>query len=521
MFNYKYNESEICMKTIAMYLPQFHRVKENDEWWGEGFTEWTAVKSAEKLFDSHEQPRVPLDNMYYDLLDKNTMSRQSELMHKYQIDGMCFYHYYFKDGKKILEKPAENLLKWQDIDMPFCFSWANESWVRSWSNIAKSNSWFAIFDDKKSCNSGDIGILLEQDYGDRHAWEEHYRYLSPFFHNTRYIKYENMPVFMIYKPENIPCLMPMLEYWDDLAKAEGFPGIYTIGTNIQENQKRGLKAINIQEPQNTIDRFYGGVVNSNQQVRLLIDYQDIWDKLLCKETPDGASLGGFVGYDDTPRHGRRGSIVHQRNPYLFYEGMKGLLVKAARRHSPFVFINAWNEWGEGMYLEPDAQYGFAFLEAFRQAKRDYLRMSEDNVLQAVDRKLSIMQTEYQNLEKKVNRYRGYWQVFDAWLKRLENGDSPLEYLKAHGYNSIAIYGYGMLGKHLIYQLQKENYDIKYAIDKNKSQGDATIELYNVKDELPQVDVIVVTALYDYDRIYCYLKKRVTADIVPIDRLLER
>ena len=502
-----------------MYLPQFHRVRENDEWWGEGFTEWTAVQSAEKLFDNHEQPRVPLDNRYYDLLDKNTMSWQSELMHKYQIDGMCFYHYYFKGGKKILEKLAENLLKWNDINMPFCFSWANESWVRSWSNLSKSNPWFSIFDDEVYRNEGDSGILIEQDYGDRTAWEEHYRYLSPFFHDPRYIRYDNMPVFMIYKPDNIPCLEPMLKCWEDLAKEDGFLGIYTIGTNIKENNKTGLKGINLQEPQNTVERFYPSVVD-NKKVSRLIDYQDIWDKLVCKQTPEGVSLGGFVGYDDTPRRGREGCVVHGRNPYLFYEGMKGVLAKADSKHSPFVFINAWNEWGEGMYLEPDKQYGFAFLEAFRQAKIDYLRMSADNVLQDDDKELSVIRMEQQLIEKKADRYRGYWQVFDEWMLMLEQGRTPLDYIKSNGYNSVAIYGYGMLGKHLVRQFQKENFNVSYVIDRNNIKKTDDISIYNIMDELPSVDMVVVTVLYDYDNIYNYLKNKVNADIVPINKLFD-
>ena len=118
------------MKVIAMYLPQFHRVKENDEWWGEGFTEWTAVRGAKQLFNGHYQPRIPQNRNYYDLLEKDTMLWQASLMKQYGIDGMCIYHYWFKDGRKILEKPAENLLQWKDVDMPFCFSWANETWAR-------------------------------------------------------------------------------------------------------------------------------------------------------------------------------------------------------------------------------------------------------------------------------------------------------------------------------------------------------------------------------------------------------
>lgn len=125
----------MLMKIFTMYLPQFHRTLENDAWWGEGFTDWVSTKNVAPLFSGHVQPRIPLNSNYYDLTEKETMKWQAELMHQYGIDGMCIYHYWFKDGRKVLEKPAENLLKWKDIDMPFCFYWANESWARSWSNV--------------------------------------------------------------------------------------------------------------------------------------------------------------------------------------------------------------------------------------------------------------------------------------------------------------------------------------------------------------------------------------------------
>ena len=156
-------ETVAIPKIISMYLPQFHRVKENDEWWGEGFTEWTAVKQADSLFDGHYQPRIPLNGNYYDLLDKETMQWQADLMKKYGIDGQCIYHYWFKEGRQILEKPAQNLLKWTDIDMPFCFCWANESWARTWSGLKNTNAWSAKQEPKKQGDHN--GLLLEQYYG--------------------------------------------------------------------------------------------------------------------------------------------------------------------------------------------------------------------------------------------------------------------------------------------------------------------------------------------------------------------
>ncbi len=133
------------VRTVTMYLPQFHRIPENDAWWGGGFTEWTAVRNAKPLFRGHSQPRVPKEEFYYDLMNKSTMIKQAEWMKQYGIYGQCFYHYYFKDGRRILEKPAENLLAWKDIDMPFCFCWANQAWARTWSSI-NGNSWADLYE---------------------------------------------------------------------------------------------------------------------------------------------------------------------------------------------------------------------------------------------------------------------------------------------------------------------------------------------------------------------------------------
>ena len=174
------------MKTIAMYLPQFYRTPENDEWWGDGFTDWTAMSKAKPLFKGHKQPKFPLHNYQYDLLKKETLLWQEKLMKQYHVYGLCFYHYWFKNGRKVLEKPAENLLKWKDIEIPFCFSWANESWGRSWSNLANTNIWASNFETHKE-HIGN-GILLEQDYGEKEEWIEHFNYLLPFFEDERWVK---------------------------------------------------------------------------------------------------------------------------------------------------------------------------------------------------------------------------------------------------------------------------------------------------------------------------------------------
>lgn len=511
------------MKVLALYLPQFHKIKENDEWWGEGFTEWTTVKSAEKLFDNHEQPRVPLNNNYYDLLDMNTMRWQADLMHKYNIDGMCFYHYYFKNGKKILEKPAENLLRWKKIDMPFCFSWANESWIRTWSRLSngEGNIW-TIKHDKKKDIIDDDGVLLEQDYGDVSDWDEHYHYLAKFFLDTRYIKYMGMPVFIIYKPNNIPCLFDMLKRWEYLAQLDGFPGIYTIGTNVKNPKKYGLKGNYIQEPNDTTARFDLSIYSNKDNIMQSLDYQEVWNNLIYKEVPFGTSLGGFVGYDDTPRHGKQGCVIRYRNPYVFYEGIKKLISKANRIHAPFIIINAWNEWGEGMYLEPDEKFGTQFLEAFHQARKDSVRIKDDTDSLKKDGIdiLPVLRNENKFLKFLTDKYRGYWSVLDSWMTLMENGNSPIDYFVEKGYKKVAIYGYGMLGKHLVFQMQEKKINVDYIIERQSGKQTNEIPLYSLDDKLPLVDVVIVTVLYDFVQIKNCIKKKLNTDIISIEDLLK-
>lgn len=173
------------MKILALYLPQFHRVPENDEWWGEGFTEWTTVRNALPLFPEHEQPHIPKDNYYYDLLDKSTFQKQAEQIKNSGMDGICIYHYWFKNGRQILEKPAEKLLQWKDIQLPYCFSWAHEPWARTWGNFGDQNKWTSIYDKGKN---SDRELLLEQKYGNAVDWKRHFEYLLPFFSDNRYIK---------------------------------------------------------------------------------------------------------------------------------------------------------------------------------------------------------------------------------------------------------------------------------------------------------------------------------------------
>jgi len=215
-------------KVIAIYLPQFHETDDNNRWWGKGFTDWESVKNSEKCFEGHEAPWTPLEENYYDLSKYETMKFQAEMAKKYGIGGFSFYHYYFEKGKMELELPAENLLKWQDIDMPFCFNWASASWIKSWSKIGGD-----IWNEKYEKGEVDAsnGILVRQDYGDKEDWQKHFEYLLPFFKDERYIRIDNKPMFIFYRPNEVKQLNPMVELWRKLATKAGLEGLYLIGVN--------------------------------------------------------------------------------------------------------------------------------------------------------------------------------------------------------------------------------------------------------------------------------------------------
>lgn len=357
------------MKIIALYLPQYHAFPENNEWWGEGYTEWKAVKQAKPLFKGHEEPRVPLNDRYYDLdIDGyETLKWQSELANKYGLYGFCFYQYWFC-GHKLMEKPAEKLLQHKDINIRFCFSWANETWTRTWY-------------------SREDEILIEQTYGDKDNWIEHFNYLLPFFKDDRYIRVNGKPMFCIYRAQNISCLKEMLELWDVLAKQEGFPGVHIVAGNTAGGcDNRGIvDAYYNFEPGLTLAKgwseikrqtsrfgtkskhflnqlFKTNMLETKIDAEKLLGY--INNERIMKNVDQKTYLGAFPQWDNTPRRSFKGIAYTNTNPAFFEEQLKR--IDGIRNKGEFVFINAWNEWGEGCYLEPDMKNKYAFLEVIRK-----------------------------------------------------------------------------------------------------------------------------------------------------------
>ena len=368
------NEYEKKPKVITFYLPQYHRIPENDLWWGEGFTDWESARTAKPLFRGHYQPRLPRHNNFYNLLNKEVMQWQARLAKKAGIYGFCIYHYWFGD-KQLLEKPAENLLKWKDIDFHYCFSWANESWVASWSRL-KGNEW-------KQGGSGRAvktvnGYLALQKYGGKKEWKRHFEYLLPFFKDSRYITKDGKPVFIIYKPEDLKCAAQMIPYWNELAVENGLKGIYFIGTNISL-KKRQMDAALLYEPVYSIfnaDKFskislectelvYSTAKKAGLKLPKIISYQAIWKTILRRKAELNTYYGGFVDFDSSPRKGKYAYAFQKASPERFQKFFWKLYKKSVKEKKEFVFLTAWNEWGEGAYLEPDRKYGFQYLKAVK------------------------------------------------------------------------------------------------------------------------------------------------------------
>ncbi len=508
-------ETVAIPKIISMYLPQFHRVKENDEWWGEGFTEWTAVKQADSLFDGHYQPRIPLNGNYYDLLDKETMQWQADLMKKYGIDGQCIYHYWFKEGRQILEKPAQNLLKWTDIDMPFCFCWANESWARTWSGLKNTNAWSAKQEPKKQGDHN--GLLLEQYYGTEEDWRKHFDYLLDFFKDGRYIKIENKPVFMIYKVSDIYCLRKMIDVWRKLAVEAGFSGIYLIGANVVYSSD-AIDMVLLSEPDHALQTLRA--LDKKQNGPFRYNYTDVWNEILRYSTEEERiSIQGLVDRDDTPRNGQNGWVVENTNPELFRKYLSELIAKNISNGCDITFINAWNEWGEGMYLEPDKKNKYAFLEGVVYARKHYVDYLEKyrTVSRVQDNKDKKEAKEYKELSR---RYRSYWVILNDWLTLKELGVELKDYFLERGVHSVAIYGIGLLGKHLYFELKDSEIEIKGIIDRETGFNRKRIALYQPEEDLPEVDMIIVTVTYAYHEISGQLKKRGIRNVISLEEIIQ-
>ena len=349
------------MKMIAFYLPQFHEIPENNDAWGEGFTEWTNLKKPQPLFLGHNQPRAPLHNNYYNLLAEGVMEWQAKLAKKAGIYGFCFYHYWF-NGRMVLEKPVEMFHKNAKIDHHYCFAWANEPWTKTWHGAGGSKE-----------------VLIPQTYGGEEEWRLHYEYFRKFFMDNRYIKKQNRPVLLIYRLRNIPRFNDMLCFWNQCAKQDGFSGIFLVLMDVWRERSFKSKWVNGRvdfEPNKTRTEFTNKPVFlcPKEESHLIwnrfsirtIGYRELNKKMLLTPHEKNHFRTVFVDFDDSPRRGTRAIITKGSSPRRFGEYLKESIRCSQKEGNEFMFINAWNEWGEGNYLEPDIRHRYDYLKQIRR-----------------------------------------------------------------------------------------------------------------------------------------------------------
>lgn len=368
----KSDASENAARVIAFYLPQFHPIPENNEWWGNGFTEWNNVAKAKPRYRGHYQPRLPADLGFYDLRVPETREAQADLARSHGVEGFCYWHYWFGDGRRILERPFAEVLESGRPDFPFCMAWANQTWSGIWHG-----------------NPG--RTLIEQSYPGRDDERAHFQMMLPAFRDPRYITVDGKPLFVVYAPTELPDPTAFISHWRQLAAESGLKGLHFVAmaNDIHNDKYTAFDSILSHPPVDYIfsrkrsfvadikrlinERNFGARINGwiGDGLRLprRFDYSDVVREARTL-MPEGPRYLPCVlpNWDNTPRSGARGFVLENTTPALFREYLKIAIGKVAS-HAPdhrIVFVKAWNEWAEGNHLEPDVRFGRGFLEVIKQ-----------------------------------------------------------------------------------------------------------------------------------------------------------
>lgn len=370
----KYKEAclpsqDFDVKLIAFYLPQFHPFPENDEWWGKGFTEWTNVTKAVPQFVGHYQPHLPDELGFYDLRLVDIMKRQAELAKQYGVHGFCFYHYWFT-GHRLMERPVDQLLEHPEIDLPFCLCWANENWSRRWDGEEND-----ILIEQKYSSEDDLAFIKD---------------LSRYIKDSRYIKVNDKAVILVYRPALFPNFKETAQIWREYCREAGIGEIHILGVSwgIKHPDEFGLDGL-VEFPPHSIHEYGSELINHEFNIinpnfnGLIFDYEKyVNEEKYIFETDYRMYKGVSPSWDNTARKPNNGTIYHKSSPELYKKWLKNAInhTKSTFNDDKVVFINAWNEWAEGAHLEPDRKYGYAFLEATREALVETNQEFEKNII---------------------------------------------------------------------------------------------------------------------------------------------
>jgi lipopolysaccharide biosynthesis protein len=370
MGGYSVPNSALKVRSIAFYLPQYHPIPENDQWWGKGFTEWTNVTKSKPLFPRHYQPRIPADLGFYDLRLPEVRQAQADLAEAHGVHGFCYYHYWF-NGSRLLERPFNDVLSSGEPDFPFCLCWANHSWSRGWLGEEKN-------------------VMLKQTY----SLEDdliHIRWLIKAFADPRYIQVKNRPLFLIYRPRDLPNPEKTIEIFRNECLRNGVPEPYLLGVDAHcpgfNFETIGFDGTLVFEPQlGCLPSFMNDEAKVSKFIRNLklgiidpklkiYDYSEARHLMMSQKRKFPTHPCIFVSWDGTPRREKNAIVIVNATPEKFESGLLDMANSLLDRphDERLLFINAWNEWAEGNYLEPDLRNGTQYLEAVRRVNLSQVR----------------------------------------------------------------------------------------------------------------------------------------------------
>lgn len=371
--------SERIVRAIAFHLPQFHPIPENDEWWGKGFTEWTNVAKATPRFPSHYQPHLPADLGFYDLRVPESRAAQAELAANYGIYGFCYYHYWF-NGRRVLERPVNEIWQTGEPNFPFCLCWANENWTRRWDGLNDE-------------------VLLKQDYGSADVLE-HIQSLIPIFSDPRYIRVMDRPLFLVYRASELPEPGKTADRWRREAERAGLKGLFLVRveSNGESGDPRNLGFDYSVEFQPHWPHAWSRIFRRRWwHIRRLGTHEpglrdnNVHDYLSWVKNALAAPIPAYPrmpcvcpGWDNSARRQHHASIVINSTPELYERWLRGVVSRMRPSSGSeisadsLVFLNAWNEWGEGNHLEPCQRWGRQYLEATKRALEVAANESSEN-----------------------------------------------------------------------------------------------------------------------------------------------